>query len=536
MRVLKFFVVLMALTGIAAAQTNAPKTRILSLQDCIVIALEDNFDIQIHRYDPIIARYTLFGTYGAYDPVLSMSGEHAYNLSPGGVDPQGRAFGGVETDTDTVGASLSGLLPWGLQYGIGGSLSDQTGTRPSFITDPNNIILTSSTFSNATTGGDITLVQTNFGVLPTRSPFETTSGRVGILDLRQPLLKNFWIDTTRLAIFINKRELKIAEADFRDLVMDRITAVESAYLNLIFAEENVRVQEKALELANRLLAENRRRVEVGALAPLDEKQAESQVASSRADLLSAQATRDTLQRVLKDLLSDNYTNTWADVMIVPSDKLVALPEQYNLQESWTRGLARGPRQMLQQTRLRLEEQKQQVKFRRNQLYPQVDLLGSYGFNASEREFGGALDQVRHADNPYWTFGAQLTVPLGKTSERNSYKAAKAAEEQANLDLKQREQRTLIRIEDDIASARSSFERVDATREARRYAEAALSAEQKKLENGKSTSFVVLQLQKDLTTAASAEIRALADYNIALAALAFSEGSTLERRKVNIEIK
>src|SRR6185503_17368957 len=141
MRVLKFFVVLMALTGIAVAQTNAPKTRILSLQDCIVIALEDNFDIQIHRYDPIIARYTLFGTYGAYDPVLSMSGEHAYNLSPGGVDAEGRAFGGTETDTDTVRAGLSGLLPWGLQYGIGGSLSDQTGTRPSFVNDPNTLFL-----------------------------------------------------------------------------------------------------------------------------------------------------------------------------------------------------------------------------------------------------------------------------------------------------------------------------------------------------------------------------------------------------------
>src|SRR6185503_17726691 len=159
MRVLKFFVVLMALTGIAVAQTNAPKTRILSLQDCIVIALEDNFDIQIHRYDPIIARYTLFGTYGAYDPVLSMSGEHAYNLSPGGVDPQGRAFGGVETDTDTIGGTISGMLPWGLQYGIGGTLSDQTGTRPTFITDPNTFITNTSTFFSPTFNTNIVLQQ-----------------------------------------------------------------------------------------------------------------------------------------------------------------------------------------------------------------------------------------------------------------------------------------------------------------------------------------------------------------------------------------
>jgi outer membrane protein len=77
--------------------------------------------------------------------------------------------------------------------------------------------------------------------------------------------------------------------------------------------------------------------------------------------------------------------------------------------------------------------------------------------------------------------------------------------------------------------------VEATRQARLYAEAALDAEQKKLENGKSTTFVVLQLQKDLTTARADEINALANYNIALAQLALTEGSTLERRNVNLNI-
>ena len=91
-------------------------------------------------------------------------------------------------------------------------------------------------------------------------------------------------------------------------------------------------------------------------------------------------------------------------------------------------------------------------------------------------------------------------------------------------------------ENAIATARTSFQRVDATREARVYAEAALGAEQKKLESGKSTSFEVLRLQRDLTSARSAEIRALADYNIALAQIALNEGTTLDRRHVTLEIK
>lgn len=508
MRVLRIILLASALVLPAVAESNAPKPRQLSLQDCIAIALQNNFDIQIKRYDPMISRFNLQGDYGAYDPNFSITGQHDYNLSPGGVDAQGRSFGGTETDTDRLGSGLNGLLPWGMNYSLGASLADQNGTRPSF--DTNGFLI--------------------------RSPFETTSGDVGALTLRQPLLKNFWIDSPRLTIFVDKQDLKIKEADLRDRVMSTMTDVETAYFNLIFSEESVRVQEKALELADRLLAENKRRVEVGALAPLDEKQAEAQVASSRADLLSAQGTRDSQQRVLKDLLSDNYTNDWSEVLIVPLDKLVALPEKYDLQESWRKGLAQGPRLGLQQYRLALVQQKQRIKYSHNQLFPQVDLIGSYGYNASSREFSGALDQFGGGDNPFWTFGAQLNIPLGRTSARNNYKAAKAVEEQLNLKLKQAEQKTLIQIENDIATVRTSFERVDATRQARLYAEAALNAEQKKLENGKSTSFVVLQLQKDLTSARSSEIRALADYNIALAELAFDEGSTLERRKVNLEVK
>src|SRR5438105_12931278 len=92
------------------------------------------------------------------------------------------------------------------------------------------------------------------------------------------------------------------------------------------------------------------------------------------------------------------------------------------------------------------------------------------------------------------------------------------------------------IENHIATANTRFQQVDATREARIYAEAALNAEQKKLESGKSTSFVVLQLTKDLTAARSAEISALANYNDTLAQLSLDEGSTLERRRITLEMK
>ena len=149
---------------------------------------------------------------------------------------------------------------------------------------------------------------------------------------------------------------------------------------------------------------------------------------------------------------------------------------------------------------------------------------------------GAWSQVRNRENSYYSYGVQLTVPLGNVGPRNDYKAALSTREQRILFARRTEQEVLIQIENSIANARTALERVEATRQARLYAEEALKAEEIKLQKGKSTSFVVLDLQGKLTTARSAEIRALADYNISLAQLAKNEGSTLERRSVELKMR
>jgi outer membrane protein len=170
------------------------------------------------------------------------------------------------------------------------------------------------------------------------------------------------------------------------------------------------------------------------------------------------------------------------------------------------------------------------------LFPQLDMIGTLGYNSSSPNFNGYLDQFKNRDNLFWSAGGQMTFPLGNGTARNNLKAAKAAKDQATLGLKQLEQNVMVTIENDIATANTRFQQVTATREARVYAEAALEAEQKKLESGKSTSFVVLQLTRDLTSARSAEISALANYNISLSQLALDEGTTLERRHVTLQWK
>jgi len=529
---------LAGLTDAIPADTNAPQTeRWLSLQDCIQIALEHNFTLRIARYNPQIARYNLWGSFGVYDPGFSASVVHNYDLSPGGVDAQGRSFVGSQTESDSIHSGFAGLTPWGLNYSLGVSATDQTVNRPTVLRGTNITGFTTNTFFDTTGTNPVTLLSPVFNTIPSVSHTEVTSGQAGALTLTQPLLKNFWIDADRYTIFVDKKEVQKSEADFRDTMMTVITQVETAYFRMIQGYENVAVQEKALELAEQTVSENKKRLEVGAMAPLDEQQAEAQAASSRAALLKAQSDASTLVRVLKSLLSDNYTNEWYRLSIKPLDKLLAIPQEFNLQESWRKGLAQGGAPVrLQQLRLTLEEDKANVRLQRNQVFPELDVTGSYGYSGAGREFSDAFSQIQNRNAPFWSVGAQMTVPLSQTAARNSLRAAKAVRDQQELTIKLQEQNTLISIENDIATSRSDYESVHATHDARLYAEAALAAEEKKYQNGKSTLFDILGLQEKLTSARSDEITALANYNVDLATLAFDEGSTFERHHLDLKIQ
>jgi outer membrane protein TolC len=530
-----------ATIGLAAsAQTNSWVPKKMSLEDCIEIALQHNLDVHIQRYNPELNLYALNGVYGAYDPNLSLTISHQYSESSGGIDQQGRLFPATSQNIDTYSGALSGLLPWGTTYSIGPSLFDTYGSRGiSLLPNTNDIanfqqqILFTNVF-----GTNFVPIATNFipvfrNTLTNTGHFEQFSGSLGLASLRQPLLKNFWIDATRLAILLDKANLRISELDLRNVIMNTVTTVEKAYYDLIFDQENIKVQRKAVELAERQLMENRKRVEVGTMAPLDEKQAQSLAAQSRADLIAAYGTEETQQRVLRSLLSDNYSE-WENVSIQPDQTLAATPQSFSLRQSWDIGLKQRP-DILKEKQV-LEQAGYQIRYSRNQLFPELDLFGSAGLQPSTTTINGFGNQVSDLKNPFYSVGGQLTFPLGNTSARNAYKSAKAKKAQTELTLKQIIQNALIAIENSIATVNTDFQAVGARREARIYAEAALDAEQKKLENGKSTSFVVLQLQRDLTTARSAEIRALADYNQALADAALQEGTTLERRHIKLEWK
>ncbi len=488
----------------APAGRNAT-TREMSLEDCIQEALQHNLDVQIERTAPQISLYNLRSSYGGYDPIFNISGQHSYSKQ-GAYIENSQIVTPTAQDEDSFQANVSGGTPWGMTYNLGGGNNQ-----------PGNI---------AETWG-----QKSLGSFSTN--FDSTSGSVGLY-LSQPLLKNFWIDDTRLNIRLARNQLKSDEQGLRLQIITSITAVENAYYELIYARENVLVQQEALNLAQTQLDQDRQRVQIGTLAQLDVQQDESQVATSRANLIAAQYALATAQNTLKNLLTDAYSR-WHDMDIQPTATITNAPLQlFDLQDSWGKGMAQRPD--LIQKRIAVETQGIQLKFDYNQLFPELDLFGSYGFNGSGQEYSDVFSQFNEGSRPSYTYGGQLSVPLSNVKARNNLKSDKVSLQQLLLKLKQFEQNVMVGIDNAVKNAQSTYESVGATRQARIYAEAALDAEQKKYAVGKSTTFTVLQLQNTLTTARSQEIRALANYYEALANLAQQEGSTLERDHINLEVK
>jgi outer membrane protein len=486
---------LSCLALVAGAQTEKPTPRSLSLQECIDLALKHNLSVQISRFGPEISLYDLESSYGVYDPTFSLTARQSFSSTPGRVDAaSGLANPSADNFSERYTPGLSSRLPSGATVSLDSSLTRDSGTS-----------------------------------FPAGYQYRDNAS----ITLTQPLLKNGWIDSTRQSIQLLKNSLQGSELTLRSTIISTVATVQQVYYDLIFNFENVKVQEKALELAEKLLAENKKRVEVGALAPLDEKQAESQVAQGKADLISAQAQLGTQQRVLRNLLTDDYTS-WQNVIILPTESLIPVPPDVDLQQSWNRGLTGRPDFLQEQ--LNLERQNITLKYNFNQLFPSLDLSASYGHNGIGNTLGQGFNGVQNGKSPFYSYQLVFSIPLTNRKARNDYQNSKTKVQQSLLSLKKKEQDVLVEIDNAVGVVRTNYEKIDATRQARLYAEAALDAEQKKLESGKSTSFQVLSLQRELTSKRSAEIRALADYSKALADLAQKEGSTLEKNKLSVEFK
>ena len=477
----------LAATVVRASDTNRV-TRSLTLRACIERALADNLEIHFERINPGIANWGIVQQQGVFDP--------AFVAELGYSDVSKPFSDGTTSRTRQLNPSvgLAGVLPMGTGYGL--SVND---TRASG-TDINDRLYTGA----------------------------------ATLTLSQPLLKNFGLDPNLAQIRVARKLRDITIQKFAFLVINKISSVSQAYYELVFAIEDYKAKFEDLTLAKQLLNENRKRVQVGVMSPLDVTQAEAGAAEREEAVIVAERTIKDNENTLKRLISSDV-RAFQGISFVPTD----LPLVEMIEADVTRSVraALDLRPDYRAARYEIDRQHILVQYNRNQLWPEVDLLGSYGANGLS--FSGFHDLTARQlgnDNPAWGVGISVSFPLGNRKARANYNIARLDREQALLTLKQLEQDIVVAVDNAVGHLQTNLKRVDATRVASRLARESLAAEETKLRAGASTSFLVLQAQSQLATARSAEIRAQIDYTESLFELARVEGSTLQKNNIVLDEK
>lgn len=493
-------------TTLVDAQSAASPAHHLGLQEATQRALLNNRSLQIERINPEIARSTLLASRGFYDPLLTGGLRWADDTTPAELDPTtGLDTPARKTSTDNATLGVTGFLPSGLSYSFLGGYNYQSGTRD--------------------------LAQ----------QFESYNVDAGIF-LQQPLLKNFWIDQPRFTIRVSRGNLQISELGVQFVASSVVNLTRQAYYELVYAWEALRVRQELLHTRERFLDGIQRQIDLGSLTVLEQKLAQSQLSRVQTALITSSNLLDLTANNLRTLMGTTATN-WTEDLLVPTGSLAVLAETFELQPSWQRALTN--RADLQQLRTQAGNAELAVKFRRNQLFPALDVVGSYGRqgvslsqpfppippDASSSE---AFAQLRNGDAPASMIGVVFSIPLGLRAERGEYRASRQLEQQARLLVQQQEEQVLREISDAVFNARSSLERTRSARRSVIFAEQALEAEEQKLRGGASNIYVVLQLQEDLATARLDELLAKRDYHQAVSQLQFAEGSILEEARLSLE--
>lgn len=499
-----------ATTGLCLCCTGRAETHnrvSLTLDECVRRALLNNRDLQIERLNVPIARLTLQSGYGAYDPVFSTSLRRDEVADSGGFDPEDLSKDAIyEAQSHKTVMGINGFLPTGMSYSLNGSYANSEGTR-------NNL------------------------------NFESYSLYTGA-SVSQPLLKNFWTDQNRLTLRINRHNLRITEMGVQFLSMSVVCLVHQAYTDLAHAREQLKIQEGLLQMKQQLQAAVTRKIELGAMNILDEKLAASQAARIETELIAAQNAVVLAENQLRTILGDPWTNA-TPAELVPVDVFLPAEEPPSQQESWNHGLAKRPD--LQQLRVDVKKANLNQSYKRNQLFPSLDLVAGYGRKgastsqvfppaSASASSSDAFRQIADGSAPNEMVGVVFALPLSRVSERAQYRASKELKAQAELRVKQKEELVKKEISDALQTTLLCRQRIDAARRACEHSRAALDAEQQKLNGGKSTVFFVLQLQSDLAEARSAESRARSEYLRALAQFHFAEGTTLERCGLSLVVE
>jgi len=494
----------MAVSGVALASQPEPSGSLeilkVDLPEAIGMALQKNFRLEEGRFGPRIAKARQREASGKFDPVLELSFTRDENNQelrtlndeleeatplPGGETPELFAWRqGSEVDS-----GLAGLTPWGLSYDLGASLTWDDSNRR----DP-----------------DFTRYNSFWGI-----------------NLTQPLLRNFGTGANMASIRIARADRAISGWQLRQEAVDVITDTVRVYSELCFAIENLAVEIRSRDLSAQLVRDNAKRAEIGVMAPLDILQAQADLANRDERVLVARRAVADNENFLKQLITDEISGLLG-LSVEPEPP--RLPAEIRVDRTKDFARAFELRPDYRQALLDIQRRQITVVFTRNQALPRLDLVGSLGINGIDKNFADSFSRSLGQDNNNlaWSAGAIFSVPIPNREGTGALEATKLETARALVAVKRIEQQILVEADNAAGQVETTSQRIQASRLARRLAAETLAAAQARLASGTTTTFEVLQFQRDLATAEAGELRARADHIIALAEYARATGTTLER--------
>jgi outer membrane protein TolC len=478
----------------APVQVGRP-IREVRLDEIEGLALEKNLDISVERLNPQSVDLQIAALRNQFRPVVTSTFGQRDQVRL----PNSLLNGGVRVNNTTTTYNFGVAQDLNL---FGGSYS---------VTFNNNRIETSDAFSNF-------------------NPSYTTSLTMAYT---QPLLRGLVIDQQRQQLLITQINREISEENVRATVTQTLANVRNAYWDLVFARSSVDVAQRALQLAEKLVEDNRARVEVGTLAPLDVVQAEAEAANRRQALAVAEAALQTSELALKRYIVSGTDDPLWRQELRPVDLPSLGPAPADVEGAVRRALER--RSDLVNSRRSLDSSDVSMRYFRNQNLPALDLTTSYaaqgiggtqfirsgtGLNSVvigqvQGGYFDALSLLARRDFPNWNVQLNMSYNVGSSPAEAQYARARLQRNQAQARLRALELQVATEVTNAALSVQSNLKRVEAAVAARELAEKRLEAEQSKFEVGMSTNFFVVQAQRDLRDAQNAELRALADYRKSL---------------------
>ena len=353
------------------------------------------------------------------------------------------------------------------------------------------------------------------------------------LTFSQPLLRNRQIDSNRQSILTAEISRRIADISLRAATVNTVANTRNAYWDLVYAVQAVEAAKTSLALAQKLVEDNKVRVEIGTLAPLDIVSAQAEAATRQQTLVAAEANLRTAELVLKRLIVSGTGDPIWNQRLNPVDRPPTnVAEKVDLEAALRTALEN--RTDLVTSRKNLESSEVGLKYQHNQTLPSIDLTAYYqmagtGGTLLERKnssgvvtqaevpggYTDALSQLVNRKQPTWNVAVAVSYPIGTSAQDASYARAKLQYQQALAQLKALELTVATDITNQAMTVQSAFQQVQSAAASRELSQKRLEAEQSKFEVGMSTNYNVVLAQRDFTDAQNSELRAILTYRKAL---------------------